>query len=264
MAGPKCPDCGGVLKSDPVFTLVCQGCSSECTPSECEKCGTIIKWDDPDEGITDPKGFIDVACEGCKDTVQVCPKCNGDEFKKSGNLVIECEDCGSAFEEWFVKEFHSESVEWEEWKVKNKFRQSKSKNRESPLDSSTKKSIERLRTWESRPRVGEKQKKLSEIHHERMLKNIEEICKSCSPSLPKNVIEAASKIYQMAEGKQIVKGKRTLEILTAVVYMACKQCDVIRSLEEILRHSCKAKEISKKLKLAARYYRLLVMELGSS
>ena len=258
MAGPKCPDCGGVLKSDPVFTLVCQGCSLVCLPIECEKCGNIIQWYDPDEGITLS------TCEGCKDTVQECSNCNGDEFKKSGNLVIECEDCGLGFEEGFVKEFHSESVEWEEWKVKNKFRQSKSKNRESPLDSSTKKSIERLRTWESRPRVGEKQKKLSEIHHERMLKKIEEICKSCSPSLPKNVIEAASKIYQSAEQKQILKRKRTLEILTAVVYMACRQCDVIRSLEEILRHSCKAKEISKKLKLAARYYRLLVMELGSS
>ena len=264
MAGPKCPDCGGVLKSDPVFTLVCQGCSLECIPYECKKCGTIIKWDDPDEGITDPKGFIDVACEGCRDAIVLCSDCGSDKFKKSGDLWIECKDCGSAFEEWFVKEFHSESVEWEEWKVKNKFRQSKSENLESPLDSSMKKSIERLRTWESRSWVGEKQKKLREIHHERMLKKIEEICKSCSPSLPKNVIEAASKIYQMAEGKQIVKGKRTLEILTAVVYMACKQCDVIRSLEEILRHSCKEKEISKKLKLVSRYYRLLVMELGSS
>ena len=59
MAGPKCPDCGGMLKSDPVFTLVCQGCSLECIPYECKKCGTIIKWYDPDEGITDPKGFIE-------------------------------------------------------------------------------------------------------------------------------------------------------------------------------------------------------------
>ena len=92
MAGPKCPDCGGVLKSDPVFTLVCQGCSSECTPSECEKCGTIIKWDDPDEGITDPKGFIDVACEGCRDAIVQCQDCGSDKFKKSGNLWIECED----------------------------------------------------------------------------------------------------------------------------------------------------------------------------
>ena len=258
MAGPKCPDCGGVLKSDPVFTLVCQGCSSECIPYECKKCGNIIQWYDPDEGITES------TCEGCSDVGIQCPNCNGNEFKKSGNLVIVCEDCGSGFEEGFVKEFHSESVEWEEWKVKNKFRQSKSENLERPLDSSMKKSIERLRTWESRPWVGEKQKKLREIHHERMLKKIEEICKSCSPSLPKNVIQTASKIYQRAEGKQIVKGKRTLEILTAVVYMACRQCDVIRSLEEILRHSCKAKEISKKLKLVARYYRWLVMELGSS
>ena len=263
MAGPKCPDCGGVLKSDPVYLEICQGCGLESFPIACEKCGTIIKSDDPDEGITDPTGD-DVACVNCRNAIVQCTRCDGDKFKKSGGLWIECKDCGMAFEESSVKEFHSESAEWDEWKVKNKFQQSKSENLERPLDSSMEKSIERLRTWESRPRVGDKQKKLREIHHERMLKKIEEICKSCSPSLPKNVIEAASKIYQRAEDKQILKRKRTLEILTAVVYMACRQCDVIRSLEEILRHSCKAKETSKKLKLVARYYRFLVSGLGSS
>ena len=54
-----------------------------------------------------------------------------------------------------------------------------------------------------------------------------------------------------------------ISISAAVVYMACKQCDVIRSLEEILRETCHAKELKSKTKLASRYYRMLVMELGT-
>ena len=54
-----------------------------------------------------------------------------------------------------------------------------------------------------------------------------------------------------------------VSISAAVVYMACKQCDVIRSLEEILREICHAKELKSKTKLASRYYRMLVMELGT-
>jgi len=55
-----------------------------------------------------------------------------------------------------------------------------------------------------------------------------------------------------------------VSISAAVVYMACKQCDVIRSLEEILRETCHAKELKSKRKLASKYYRTLVMELGTA
>jgi transcription initiation factor TFIIB len=39
---------------------------------------------------------------------------------------------------------------------------------------------------------------------------------------------------------------------------------VIRSLEEICKGICTAKDLKSKTKLAARYYRTMVMELGSS
>ena len=45
--------------------------------------------------------------------------------------------------------------------------------------------------------------------------------------------------------------------------MACKRCDVIRSLDEILREVCHAKDVKSKAKLASRYYRMLAMELGT-
>ncbi|MDH3794963.1 MAG: transcription factor IIB, partial [Nitrosopumilus sp.] len=42
----------------------------------------------------------------------------------------------------------------------------------------------------------------------------------------------------------------------------CKQCDVVRSLEEICRGICPSKDVKSKTKLAARYYRTMVMEMG--
>jgi transcription initiation factor TFIIB len=60
-----------------------------------------------------------------------------------------------------------------------------------------------------------------------------------------------------------VKGKSVACIAAAVIYMACKQCDVVRSLEEICSGTGSNKDLKMKTKLAAKYYRTLVMELGS-
>ena len=54
-----------------------------------------------------------------------------------------------------------------------------------------------------------------------------------------------------------------ISISAAVVYMACKQCDVIRSLEEILKEVCHPRDVKSKTKLASRYYRTLVIELDT-
>ena len=45
--------------------------------------------------------------------------------------------------------------------------------------------------------------------------------------------------------------------------MACKRCDVIRSLEEILKEVCHPRDVKSKTKLASRYYRTLVIELDT-
>jgi len=118
--------------------------------------------------------------------------------------------------------------------------------------------MHRLGKWQTRVRVASsRDRRLSSV-----LGRISEICQNSS--LPKNVIETASIIYRSLDGKNIqVKGKSVISISAAVVYMACKQCDVIRSLEEILREICHAKELKSKTKLASRYYRMLVMELGT-
>ena len=114
------------------------------------------------------------------------------------------------------------------------------------------------RTWHKRVRVSSsRDRRLTNV-----LGVMSEICQNCS--LPKNVLETASKIYRSLDGKDIkVKGKSVVSISAAVVYMACKRCDVIRTLDEILHNICSTKEIKSRTRLASRYYRTLVMELGT-
>jgi len=126
------------------------------------------------------------------------------------------------------------------------------------INAETASQMHRLGKWQQRVRVSSsRDRRLSNV-----LGTVSEICQKSS--LPKNVIETASLIYRGLDGKGIkVKGKSVVSISAAVVYMACKQCDVIRSLEEILRETCHAKELKSKIKLASRYYRTLVMEDGT-
>lgn len=115
-----------------------------------------------------------------------------------------------------------------------------------------------LRKWQQRVRVSSpRERRLSNV-----LSRIGETCENVS--LSKNVLETASMIYRNLDGKVEVKGKSVTSISAATVYMACKQCNVVRSLEEICKGVCQPKDVKAKTKLAARYYRTLVMELGTN
>ena len=127
------------------------------------------------------------------------------------------------------------------------------------INSQVASQMNNLRQWQKRVRVSSaRERRLSNV-----LTRIGETCQSCG--LSKNVLETASMIYRSLDGKNIeVKGKSVASISAAVVYMACKQCDVVRSLDEIIRGICVPKDVKSKTRLAARYYRTLVMELGTS
>ena len=115
-----------------------------------------------------------------------------------------------------------------------------------------------IRKWQKRVRISSsRDRRLSNV-----LGKISEVSQNCS--LPKNVVETASKIYRGLDSKHIqVKGKSVLSISAAVIYLACKQCAIVRSLEEIIQATTPMKEAKAKVKLASRYYRTLVMELGT-
>jgi len=116
--------------------------------------------------------------------------------------------------------------------------------------------MKRIGQWQKRVRISSsRERRLSNV-----LTKISEICQT--NSLPKNVLETASLIYRSLDGKNIkVKGKSVVSISAAVVYMACKRCEVVRSLDEIVREFCQPKEAKAKTKLASKYYRTMAMEL---
>lgn len=114
-----------------------------------------------------------------------------------------------------------------------------------------------LRKWQHRIRVtGSRDRRMSGI-----LIKVGDICNSLA--LPKTVLETASLIYRNLDGMVDLRNKSIPAIASAVVYMACKKCDVIRSMEEIVARSCPSKEVRSKTRLANRYYRVLVIETGS-
>ncbi len=113
-----------------------------------------------------------------------------------------------------------------------------------------------LRKWQQRIRVSTpRERRLAHV-----LAKMGETCDGLN--LSKNVLETASMIYRNLDGHVDVKGKSVVSITAATIYMACKQCDVIRSLEEICREICPSKDVKSKTKLAARYYRTMIMAMG--
>ncbi len=124
------------------------------------------------------------------------------------------------------------------------------------IDSQVASQMHNLRKWQQRVRVSSpKERRLANV-----LMKVAETCQNLS--LPRNVLETASMIYRGLDEHMEVKGKSVTSISAATVYMACKQCDVVRSLEEITRAICTPKDVKAKSKLAARYYRTMVMEMG--
>jgi len=126
------------------------------------------------------------------------------------------------------------------------------------IDSATSNQMQRLGKWQKRVRVtSPRERRLTNV-----LGKISETCENCN--LPKNVVETASMIYRSLDGKNIeVKGKSVISITVAVIYMACKQCHIVRSIDDISKTVCLPIDVKAKTKLAAKYYRNLVLDMGS-
>ena len=126
------------------------------------------------------------------------------------------------------------------------------------INSDVANQMNNLRKWQQRIRVSSpRERRLSNV-----LAKIGDTCKVLN--LSKNVLETSSIVYRNLDGKMDVKGKSVASITAATIFMACKQCDVVRSLNEICAGISTVKDLKAKTKLAAKYYRTMVMELGAS
>jgi transcription initiation factor TFIIB len=111
--------------------------------------------------------------------------------------------------------------------------------------------VYRLRKWQRRSRV-------SDATERNLAFALSELSKmSASLNLPKNILETASVIYRRAVKARLIRGRSIQGVTSAAIYMACRQCGVARTLDEI----SKASLINRKE--VGRSYRFMVKELGT-
>jgi transcription initiation factor TFIIB len=110
--------------------------------------------------------------------------------------------------------------------------------------------IYRLRKWQRRIRISDPTERnlafaLSEIS--KMTNNL---------NLPRNVLETASVIYRKAVKEHLIRGRSIQGVTIAAIYVACRQCGVARTLEDLSEASpANKKEIG-------RSYRFLLKQLN--
>lgn len=118
------------------------------------------------------------------------------------------------------------------------------------LSPGQKAQIYRLRKWQRRIRV-------SDATERNLAFALSEISKiSNSLNLPKNILETASVIYRKAVKEHLIRGRSIQGVTSAAIYVACRQCGLARTLEEIAQ----ASNINKKE--VGRSYRFLIKELN--
>jgi len=111
--------------------------------------------------------------------------------------------------------------------------------------------VYRLRKWQRRVRV-------SDATERNLAFALSELSKMSSTlNLPKNILETASVIYRKAVKKRLIRGRSIQGVTAAAIYMACRQCGVARTLDEISQISAIHK------KEIGRSYRFIVKELES-
>ena len=206
---------------------------------------------------------------------QNCPECRSTLVDDMQNGEIICSGCGIVVDDQ-ISDFGSETVSSNvEDKMKLARATGQTTYSKHDLGISTEISISakdyrgmkitsevasqmhNLRKWQQRVRIASpKERRLATV-----LTKIGETCENLN--LSKNVLETSSMIYRNLDGHIDVKGKSIVSITAATIYMACKQCEVIRTLDEICREICPPKSVKTKTKLAARYYRTMVMEMGA-
>ncbi|MGI0037672.1 MAG: transcription initiation factor IIB [Nitrososphaera sp.] len=125
-----------------------------------------------------------------------------------------------------------------------------------PIDYHMAETMNNVRKWHTRTRIfSPQQRRLSNV-----LTKINETC--AAMSLPKLLLETAAMLYRTFESNYEAKGKSISCMAAATIFLACKKCSVVRSLDEIVEATGLTDQDRSSVKLASKYYRLMVMEMG--
>ena len=124
------------------------------------------------------------------------------------------------------------------------------------IDHQMAETMNNIRKWHIRSRiVSPQERRLSNV-----LTKINETC--AAMSLPKLLVESSAVLYRNFESNCEAKGKSIACMAAATIYLACKKCSVVRSLEEIVEATGVTDQDRSNVKLASKYYRMMVMEMG--
>jgi transcription initiation factor TFIIB len=109
--------------------------------------------------------------------------------------------------------------------------------------------VYRLRKWQRRARV-------SNATERNLAHALTELSKiSATLNLPRSILETASVIYRRALSEKLVRGRTIKSVAAASLYMACRQCGVTRTLDEI------AQTEGLTSKVVGRSYRYMVRKM---
>lgn len=108
----------------------------------------------------------------------------------------------------------------------------------------------RLRRWQRRTRF-------SSYEEKSLASALTEMHRVADPlNLPRNILETAAIVYRKAVKKHLIRGRSVQGMIVAAIYLACRQCKILRTIEELSQ----AAGINKVE--VARYYRMLIKNFG--
>jgi transcription initiation factor TFIIB len=201
-------------------------------------------------------------------TTRRCPECGSNRLIKDNECAeIVCKACGYVI----VAKLTDQGPEWRAFNAEQRAKRARAgapatftihdKGLSTTIDwhdrdvhgqrlpQSQKAQIYRLRKWQRRIRV-------SDATERNLAFALSEISKITSNlNLPRNVLETASVIYRKAVKQHLVRGRTIQGVTAAAIYVACRQCGVARTLEDISQASPMSK------KEVGRSYRFLIKKL---
>ena len=201
--------------------------------------------------------------------IQQCPECGSDRLMRDYDAAeIVCMNCGFVI----VAKIADRGPEWRAFDDEQRAKRARAgapltytihdKGLSTMIDwhdrdiygkrlsPGQKAQIYRLRKWQRRIRV-------SDATERNLAFALSEITKIANTlNLPKNILETASVIYRKAVKEHLIRGRSIQGVTSAAIYVACRQCGLARTLEEIAQ----ASSINKKE--VGRSYRFLIKELN--
>lgn len=198
-----------------------------------------------------------------------CPECGSTSLERDavrGELV--CQKCGIVVEEGLI----DQGPEWRAFDSEQQDKRARTgapttytlhdkglstiigwKNKDSygkSIPTRNRAQLYRLRKWQRRIRISN----AAERNTAFALNELDRM--SSAMGLPRKIRECAAMLYRHAVEKNLIRGRSIEGVAAAVLYAACRQCNVPRTLDEIATAArVERKEIG-------RTYRFISRELG--